>query len=130
MNKKVFIIENDANILHGLNANLSLDGFQIEIDQGQEEIATLLNKIILFKPDFIVLDVLLGINDGFDILASIKASDDLNKTRVFIFSNYNSENAKKRCADLGANYYFLKSEFNLEEFAQKVKKIIKNLHTN
>jgi len=127
MNKKVYIIEDDANTLHGLKANLSHEGFVVEADQGQEERNTILNKTKLFKPDIIILDLVLPAIDGFELLYNIKASEDFNKTKVFIFTNHSDEDTKKRCEDLGINYYFLKSEFNINEFAQKVKKIINNL---
>jgi len=127
MNKKAYIIEDDANILHGLKANLGHEGFVVEVDQGQEERNTILNKAKLFKPDLIILDLVLSKIDGFELLRAIKADDDFNKIKVFIFTNHSGEDTKKRCEDLGANYYFLKSEFNIDEFAGKVKKIVNNL---
>ena len=127
MEKKIFIIEDDANILHGLKANLSHEGFVVEADQGQEERNTVLNKAKLFKPDLIIFDLVLPRIDGFLLLRDIKASEDFNHTKVFIFTNYSDEDTKKRCEGLGANYYFLKSEFNINEFVSKVKKIINNL---
>jgi len=127
MNKKAYIIEDDANILHGLKANLSHAGFEVEVDQGQGERQAILNKAKLFKPDIIILDLVLPAIDGFELLYGIKASEDFNNTKVFIFTNYSDDDKKKRCEDMGVNYYFLKDEFNIAEFVVKVKKIINNL---
>lgn len=127
MDKKVYIIENDANILHGLKANLSHEGFIVESCQELKEVNAIINNAKLFKPDLIILDLILPEIDGFALLGLIKASEDFNKTRIFIFTHNSEENIRKRCEDLGANYYFLKSEFNVAEFSQKVKKITDNL---
>lgn len=126
MSKKIFIIEDDANILYGLRAKFSLNGFQTEVDIGVDEIEKILNKIRIFNPDYIILDLILPKVNGFDLLAKIKADQQISKIPVFVFTNLSDEDSKARGEKLGTDYYFIKSDFTLDEFVDKVKNIIKN----
>ena len=124
--KKLFIIEDDANILYSLRAKFSLDGFQTEVDTGIDEIERILNRIRIFNPDYIILDLILPKVDGFELLAKLKADQQIFKIPVFIFTNLSDEDSKVRGKKLGTDYYFIKNDFTLDEFVDKVKKIIQN----
>ena len=126
LGKKLYIIEDDANILYGLRAKFSLDGFQTEVDIGIEDVENILNKIRIFNPDYIILDLILPKVNGFDLLAKIKADQRIFKIPVFIFTNLSDEDSKARGKKLGTDYYFIKNDFTLDEFVDKVKNIIKN----
>ena len=47
-------------------------------------------------------------------------------TAIFIFTDLSDEDSKSRSLELGADYYFIKEEFDAYEFSEKVKKIILN----
>ena len=126
LRKKLFIIEDDANILYSLRAKFSLDGFQTEVDTGIDEIERILNRIRIFNPDYIILDLILPKVDGFELLAKLKADQQIFKIPVFIFTNLSDEDSKVRGKKLGTDYYFIKNDFTLDEFVDKVKKIIQN----
>ena len=60
------------------------------------------------------------------LLEEIKSDQEISSIPIFIFTDENKENTKKQCQQLGAEYYFIKSEINIEEFVNKVNKIILN----
>lgn len=124
--KKIFIIEDDANLLYGLQAKFRVEDFAVATDQGlnQDELT---EKIRTFKPDCIILDMILPKIDGFDLLSKIKADPETSKITVFVFSNLSDRDSKERAAKLGADFYLIKTEVNLDEFVAKFKKIIANL---
>jgi DNA-binding response OmpR family regulator len=126
---RLFIIEDDANILYGLQAQFSVSGFQVKIDPGSGTVEEILNKIKNFNPDFIVLDLILPRVDGFAVLGAIKADKDIAGSLVFVFTNLSDEDSRVRSRNLGADYYFIKSDFIIDEFVKKVKNIIKNRST-
>ncbi len=126
MSKKLFIIENDANILYGLRAKFSVGGFQVEIDTGAGAVEEILSKIKIFNPDFIILDLILLKVDGFSILSGLKAENGVAGTPVFVFTSLSDEDSRERGNNLGADYYFIKNDFSIDEFAEKIKKIIFN----
>lgn len=123
---KIFIVEDDANILAGLEAKFGLIGLETDSDNGlgtQEEILALL---VQSKPDYIILDLILPNIDGFDMLKAIKAEAELAKTKIFVFTYLSDTDSRTRGAELGADFYFIKSELNLDEFVSKISKIISN----
>jgi DNA-binding response OmpR family regulator len=124
--KKIFILEDDVNILYGLEAQLSADEFVVEVNEGEDEIEELLDKVRDFAPDYLILDLILPKLDGFEVVKRVREDDELGDLPIFIFTDLSDEDSKKRSLEMGADYYFIKEEFDTYEFAEKVKKIIGN----
>jgi DNA-binding response OmpR family regulator len=124
--QKIFILEDDVNILYGLESQLSASDFIIESSEGEEEIEELLNNMRKFVPDYLILDLILPKLDGFEVIKRIKEDDELSDLKIFIFTDLSDEDSKRRSLDIGAEYYFIKEEFDTYEFAEKVRKIISN----
>ncbi|MCF7860439.1 response regulator [Patescibacteria group bacterium] len=128
--KKIFILEDDVNILYGLETQLSASDFVVESSEGEEEVEELMNNIRAFSPDYMILDLILPKIDGFDIIKRVKGDEELSDLPIFIFTDLSDEDSKRRSLDIGADYYFIKEEFDTYEFAEKVKKIINNQEKN
>lgn len=126
MDKKIFIIEDDANILYSLEANFSAEGLDTETSEGEEEIGELIDNIRDFNPDYLTLDVILPKLDGFEIIKKIKEDDELSDLPIFVFSDISDEDSRSRSLEIGADYFFPKDEFDTYEFTEKVKKIMAN----
>lgn len=127
MPKSVFIIEDDANIAKGLQANLNTMGFEAEINPGgEEEIEDLIMEIRKVDADIVILDLILPKLDGFEIIKAIRADSEINNLYVFVFTDVSDEDSRARGLSIGANQYFLKNDFSVAEFAEKVKKIMEN----
>lgn len=122
--KKVLLIEDDANLLYGLQAKLRVEGFEIATDQGLDE--DILNKIISIKPDYIILDLILPKINGLTLLKEIRGKSLIAKIPVFIFTNISDKDSQEQAKKFGANIYLLKTDFNLDEFVLKFKKILAN----
>lgn len=125
-NKKIFIIEDDADLLYGLEAQFTADEFIVEIATGEEEIEELLAQLKDFDPAYVILDLILPKIDGFEIIKKMKADDELNDKQIFIFTDVSDEDSRQRSLELGADYFFFKDDFDTFQFAEKVKKIIAN----
>jgi two-component system alkaline phosphatase synthesis response regulator PhoP len=126
MEKKIFIIEDDANILYSLEANFSAEGLDVETSEGEEELDELIDNIRDFAPDYLILDVILPRIDGFEMIKKIKEDDELSDLPIFIFSDISDEDSRSRSLEMGADYFFPKDEFDTYEFTEKVKKIMAN----
>ncbi len=124
--KKIFIVEDDANILYGLESQFTAADIDVEISEANEEIEELMAEIKAFDPDYIILDLILPKIDGFEVVRKIKADDELSEKEIFIFTDLSDEDSRSRSLELGADYVFFKEEFDTFEFAEKVKKIVGN----
>ena len=126
MSKRLFIIEDDTNILYALEAQFAAEEFIVETSNGEEDPEEIFNRLRKFSPDYVILDVILPTVDGFDILKKIKEDDELNEARIFIFTDISDEDNKHRSLEMGADYFFFKEDFDTFEFAEKVVKIVTN----
>ncbi|MDX9779100.1 MAG: response regulator [Patescibacteria group bacterium] len=124
--KKIFIIEDDVDILYGLSAQLGAEDFVVETSDGDEELDALLQSILDFDPDYIILDLILPKLDGFEVLKKIREEAELSDIPVFIFTDLSDEDSRQRSLNMGADQYFLKDDFDIYQFAEKIKKIIAN----
>ena len=127
MKKKIFIVEDDAIILYGMSAKMSDAGFLITQDSGTSDIKDVWVKINSKRPDFIVLDLIVPGYDGFDLLRKIKQDPVLFQIPVFVFTNMTDTDTRLKCDAVGADYFFIKTEFNIDEFVDKIKVIVQNL---
>lgn len=124
--KKIFIIEDDANLLYGLEAQFAADSFEVGTSGGDEETEELVEKLRNFDPDYVILDLILPKIDGFEIIKKMKSDEELDDKKIFIFTDISDEDSRQRSLELGADYFFIKEDFDTFEFAEKVKKIIGN----
>ena len=123
MRKKILIIEDDAVVCYGLQAKLSSEGYIVESNNGSNEVGDVIKQAIKFNPDYIILDLILPKVDGFELLKAVKAGDETSKIPIFIFTNLSDNDSRERCDKLGAEYYFIKEDFNIDEFVDKLGKI-------
>lgn len=122
--KKIFIVEDDSDILYGLSDIFSSNDYEVELSDSTEELDDLLKRIKKFKPEVIILDLVLPRLEGLDIIKKIKEDDDTSNAEIFIFTDLSDEDSKSRSVGLGANYYFLKSEFDIYTFSNRVMRIM------
>jgi len=125
MAKKLLLIEDDANVLYTLQAKFSLAGFQITAVDGGS-LAEIIHQIEMERPDYIILDLILPDLHGHEILSAIKAHEGISHIPVFVFTDLSDKDTETRSLNLGADYHFLKQDFLIDDFVEKVKKIISN----
>lgn len=126
MSERIYIIEDDANLLYGLQSRFSSEGYEVETSMGEEGKEELLNTIKKGKFDYLVVDVILPKHNGFDLIEEIRSDEKIADTPIFIFTDLSEADGKARSEELGINYYFVKSDFDVNEFADKVIRIIGN----
>ena len=127
MAKRIFIIEDDINVSAALQAKLSHDGFAVETDPGADETENILSRLGDFGPDYVIMDLMLPYADGPKLLSAIRAGEGSPPIPVFIFTDISDRDAKAMGERLGADYYFIKTELNIDEFVAKIEKIMNNL---
>lgn len=121
---KIFIIEDDLNILYGMRDVFTSNDYEVETSDSNEELDELLAKIRKFKPDVIVLDIVLPKLEGSEVIKSIKEDDTIGNAEIFIFTDLSDEDGRARSVGLGANYYFMKNEFDIYTFSNKVMRVM------
>jgi len=120
--KKILIIEDNRILQKSLLSSFERAGFEVlQLFGG----ASALNIAIKEKPDLIILDLILPDQDGFHLLKSIKADENLKNIKVLVLSVIDSESSINECKMLGADDYLTKAEHTLDEIVKKVKSYLK-----
>ncbi len=122
-NKKVLIVEDDLEYRNRLRDYLTAQGFAVSVaDDGEQAI----DRMLVHRPNLILLDLLLPKIHGFEVLKRIREYPDpeVAKTPVIILSNLASESDIMQGNSLGVIAYFVKAHTNREEILGKVKEVI------
>jgi DNA-binding NarL/FixJ family response regulator len=104
----VFIVDDCLELCRRLVGILSeIPGVRI-IGQAQD-VSSAKEGIKKALPDFVILDIRLRSESGLDVLKAIKSEPKYSPT-VAIFTNYPYPQYRNRCMNMGADYFFDKSE--------------------
>ncbi|HBK34540.1 MAG: Two component transcriptional regulator, winged helix family [Candidatus Uhrbacteria bacterium GW2011_GWE2_40_58] len=117
--KTILLVEDDIFLVAAYKDGLEREGFIIQVaTDGEEAMAQLAKEI----PDLILLDLIMPVKDGFEVLEEMHQDADLKKIPVIILTNLGQEEDIKKGKELGAIDYLVKANFTLAE----VVKIIEN----
>ena len=115
--KKILLIEDDAFLSKVLEERLADEGFAADLAGTGEEG---LIKVRSFKPDLILLDMILPQKNGFEVLKEIKKDAAYKDVPVIILSNLGQDQDMELGKKLGAVDYLVKSNFSLKSIIDKI----------
>ncbi len=116
---KILIIEDEASLVDLLLSKLKKEGFEVDSALDGE---SGYNKISTFKPDLILLDIVMPKMDGYEVLE--KMNEEGVKVPVIIISNSGQPVEIEKTTKLGAVDHLIKTEFSATEVLEKVRKCI------
>ena len=120
-NEKIFIVEDEPDILDVISYSLNREGFQIESSLDGAESIELLQQ---FKPDLILLDLMLPGMGGLDVCRHLK-NDELSKHIPIIMVTAKGEESDIVLGlGLGADDYISKP-FSPRELIARIKSVLR-----
>jgi DNA-binding response OmpR family regulator len=117
---KLLIVEDDKFLRDLAVQKLSKEAFQLSAAMDGEQGIAMAEKEL---PTVILLDILLPGIDGFEVLRRIRANPALEKTSVAMLSNFGQREDIEKALGLGADQFFIKANYTLDEIVEEVKKI-------
>lgn len=116
--KKVLVFEDDVANQKLYQVELTTKGFMVEVaGDGEEGCA----KALTFKPDLILLDIMMPKLNGLDALKKLRATDGFKDIPIIMLTNFGQENLVKEAFDNGATDYIFKYQSTPVEVTEKVK---------
>ena len=117
--KKILLAEDEDHIARLIHFKLSKEGHDVTIARnGKEAIDSLKTK----KWDLIILDVMMPIFDGWEVLKNVRSDSEIKNLPVLMLTAKGQQKDKVNAVQLGATDY-LKKPFDPNELAQVVKKL-------
>uniref|UniRef100_A0A7C1FUM3 Response regulator n=1 Tax=Caldilinea aerophila TaxID=133453 RepID=A0A7C1FUM3_9CHLR len=105
MPAKVLIVDDEANIVISLEFLMQQAGYEVAVARNGEEA---LEQIENFRPDLILLDVMLPGVNGFDVLQRVRQHASFHELPVIMLTAKGREVEVTKGLALGANAYITK----------------------
>ncbi len=121
MSKKILIAEDDLFFQKFYSTELKEHGFEVEVAENGEEA---LKKLDTYKPDLLLLDIIMPKKDGFEVLKTLLADSKYKKLPIIVFSTLGQESDMEKAKQLGAHDYINKSFFDLETLINKIEALM------
>ena len=119
--KKILIIEDDQIVANVYRNKLAVEGYQVEIAPDGE---TGLKIMRTFKPDTIILDLMLPGMSGVDVIKEVRSEAEFSKMPIIVFSNTYLTNMIQEAWKAGANKCLSKSNCSPKEVIEVVRNTI------
>lgn len=118
--KRVFIADDNFDLLKCLKEYLSAEGFEVYTSDVAREVIPAIKS---FKPDIILLDVLMPNIDGFEICALLNNDPRTKGIPIIIISSLGGLPDVKRAYHLGVIGYFPKP-FEMSKLVKEINKTL------
>ena len=119
--KKILIIEDDQLVANIYGNKFTVDHFKVEIAADGDSGFALLNS---FKPDAILLDLMLPKTSGLDLLKKIRAQPGLENLPVIVFSNTYLSNMVQEAWKAGATKCLSKANCTPKQVIEVIRSLI------
>ncbi len=118
--KKVLVIEDEPDIAGGLEARLDLEGYNVVLAKdGQEGV----EKARAEKPDLILLDIMIPLLNGYDVLNLLKNDPHTKEIPVIVLTALPHVEDAENAFQAGAED-FINKPYTNERLMQKVYKYL------
>lgn len=117
---KILIVEDEKVLSSALSIKFENEGFEVKVVESGDLVMDVIKD---WKPNIILLDLILPKKIGKEVLKELKADPEYNMIPVVILSNLDNEEDIKTCLSLGAVDYFVKANHPIKEIIEKVKNI-------
>lgn len=115
--KKILLVEDDTALASVYRARLELEGFDVrEVHNGEDALSATLD----YKPDLILLDVMMPKISGFDVLDILRNTPDTANVRIIMLTALSQPKDKERAEGLGADDYLVKSQVVIGDVIDRI----------
>ena len=104
-NRKVLVVDDNADAADSLAILLRMAGYEVEIAYDGPES---LSQAASFKPDVVLLDIGLPGMDGYEVAAELKKMPELQECVLVAVTGYAREDDRRRARDAGFHFHLTK----------------------
>ncbi len=116
--KKILLVEDDEALAAVYKSRLELEGFEtMEVNNGENA----LSSAVQFKPDLILLDVMMPKISGFDVLDILRNTPETANIRVIMLTALSQPKDKEKAESLGVDDYLVKSQVVIGDVVERIK---------
>jgi DNA-binding response OmpR family regulator len=115
---KVLLVEDDAGIAEVYKLRLEAENFLVEhVPNGEDA----LSAAIKFKPDLILLDVMMPKINGFDVLDILRNTPQTAKIKIIMLTALSQPTDIEKAKALGVQDYLVKGHVGIADVVGRIK---------
>jgi DNA-binding response OmpR family regulator len=119
--KRILLVEDDDALANVYVTRLREEGFEIKrVNNGEDALAAALS----YKPDLVVLDVMMPKVSGFDVLDILRNTPETANLKIIMLTALSQESDKQRAESLGVDDYMVKSQVVIADVVDRIRNIV------
>jgi DNA-binding response OmpR family regulator len=115
---RVLIVEDEQDVAELISDVLGMEGFETCPSYGEIALADALR----FRPDVVLLDLMMPVVDGFEVARSLRAHDETRRLPIIVMTAMHS--AASKAAEIGTPYV-LPKPFDIEQLTLMVQDVLR-----
>lgn len=116
--KRILLVEDDDALASVYVVRLQAEGFDVRrVANGEDALAA----AISYKPDLVLLDVMMPKVSGFDVLDILRNTPETANLKIIILTALSQESDKQRAVQLGVDDYLVKSQVVITDVIERIK---------
>lgn len=119
--KKIAVVEDDKFLRKVYESKLPKEGFEVVSAGDGKAGVELIRKE---KPDLVLLDLIMPVMTGFEVLETLKADTKFKMPKIIVLSNLGQDEDIARSKELGAADFLIKSNLSIKEIVEKIKQYL------
>ncbi|HEX4797996.1 MAG TPA: response regulator [Burkholderiales bacterium] len=120
MSRRVLIVDDEPNIVTSLEFLMRGSDYEVKVARNGEEALRLAGS---FRPDVLLLDVMMPQRSGFEVCRKIRENPVLRDVKIIMLTAKGRDVEKEKGLDLGANAYVTKP-FSTKELMNTVRALL------
>lgn len=116
--KRILLVEDDDALAGVYVTRLQAENFDVRrVNNGEDALATALT----YKPDLILLDVMMPKVSGFDVLDILRNTPETSALKIIMLTALSQQSDKDRAASLGVDDYLVKSQVVIADVIERIR---------
>ena len=122
MKASALVVDDDRLLLRLIEINLGKTGIEVLLADSCREALRIAREE---RPDVILLDIMMPVMDGYQVMEELKASRETRDIPVIMLTAKSGREDRMRCEKMGVAAYLTKP-FSLEELRVAVRRILES----
>ncbi len=117
---RILIVDDERNLVNLLKQTFEAEGMQVALARDGIDC---MNKVASFRPDLIIMDIMMPKLDGVDTTRLIRRNRSYADTMIIALSARFDADTRERMKEAGANV-FMRKPFSVAKLVSRVQEIL------
>jgi two-component system phosphate regulon response regulator PhoB len=115
---RILLVEDDDSLANVYLTRLQAEGFDVRrVANGEDALASAMS----YRPDLVLLDVMMPKVDGFDVLDILRNTPETANLKIIMLTALSQDSDKERAEALGVDDYLVKSQVVIADVIERIR---------